>query len=51
MLDMLKPDRDAYVIRKLAEQKIAHDRRAQDHEWFLRQSEDGEKPKTGTRLV
>ena len=38
-LDKLKPDCDAHVIRKQADQNIAHDRRDQDHEWFLGQSE------------
>ena len=32
---MLRPDHDDYVVRKQAEQKIAHDRRGHDREWFL----------------
>ena len=36
-LYMLKPDLDDYAVSKQAEQKIAHDLRAQDRE-FLSQS-------------
>ena len=36
-LNMLMPDHNAYVARKHVEQKIAHNCRAQDHEWFLEQ--------------
>ena len=37
-LDLLRPNRRTHVLSRQADQKEAHDRRAQDREWFVGQS-------------
>jgi len=37
-VDLLKPNRRSHVLSKQSQQKSAHDRRAQDREWFIGQS-------------